>query len=584
MANPYEMELDVQLFQFQKRLNSTLRPTQAPYWKGKVSMYESTSMTAPTLIFAPATIPPEHKTYYVFEDCNYVYINTFNRYYWITNWTRNEGLWVATTTEDILGSFRGSILNSTQYVERSTKDPNYFILDTFYPYTLDNFTTAEGVTTENRGNWHWHAPENFGKTDKNFYINMSAIGYNTEERYDEQNHAVKNGFSTYAFSNDNQQWFDRQLRSGDSKKVSFVNYVKRAFYLPVAPYVIENSANDGLTAKKAIIYYGSPWDAAKANYDIDADKGYGTTFGTFPGATESLGPGKLFGGLDMVPLVQFPKAHCSWVITLPELIQNTKKTYQKSGMYTKYYLRFLPFGTIELDPDAILSKKGSITINCEIDMNTGDATLSMLKGTVSVPLAQANVSIDVQLNSTISNESEHRRSTTSGLISMAATGAMFAMQAYQAYQGRPIANYGQTTNAPIRLSSPGGNEAATQYAAEQASWAQTKNALIGSGISAAGSIAATANAINVPVQYSSSMQGLPGSALIDEKPILFVHQYQLVDEDIERFGAMTMRSHKLNDLVDGYVQCRDAKITNESILLSEQSSIEQMLNTGIYLE
>lgn len=580
MPNPYEMELDVQLFQFQKRLNSTLRPTQAPYWKGKVSMYESTSITAPTLIFAPATIPPENKTYYIFEECNYVYINTFNRYYWITNWTRNEGLWFATTTEDILGSFRGSILNSTQYVERSTKDPNYYIPDTFYPYTLDNFTIAEGVTTANQGNWTWHSPENFDKADKNVYISMSALGINTKERY-ETNVIPKGGSSIYAIRNDQKGYIDSQLKSGDNEKVSLVNYVKRAFYLPVAPYVIENSAYDGLTAKSAVVFFGSSSSALTNNYSVRPSSDYGITYSTFP-YTPSI-EGNIYG-IDMVPLVQFPKAHCSWIITLPELIQNTKKAYQKSGMYTKYYLRFLPFGTIELDPDVILSKKGSITINCEIDMNTGDAILSMLKGTVSVPLAQANVSVDIQLNSTVSNESEHRRSVTGGLISMAATGAMFAMQAYQAYQGRPIANYGQTTNAPIRLSSPGGNEAATQYAAEQASWAQTKNSLIGSGISAAGSIAATANAINVPIQYSSSMQGLPGSALIDEKPILFVQQYQLVDEDIEKFGAMTMTTHKLNDLVNGYVQCRDAKVTNESILLSEQSSIEQMLNTGVYLE
>lgn len=68
---------------------------------------------------------------------NYAHISEFNRYYWITEWTFNAGIWYATMSVDPLASFKDEILSREEYVIRSASEWDLDIPDGKYPAQQD---------------------------------------------------------------------------------------------------------------------------------------------------------------------------------------------------------------------------------------------------------------------------------------------------------------------------------------------------------------------------------------------------------------------------------------------------------------
>lgn len=102
------MSFQVKLYEFQKRHNSTRRPEGAE-WGINGVLREGSSLITPTISFAFATdfSPMSNNINLKF---NYAYVAKFARYYWITDWTYEGGLWHATMKVDVLASFRPEIL------------------------------------------------------------------------------------------------------------------------------------------------------------------------------------------------------------------------------------------------------------------------------------------------------------------------------------------------------------------------------------------------------------------------------------------------------------------------------------------
>lgn len=138
--------IDVTLYEFKKRENSTLRPDSTATQKThSCSLKERTSLLNPVLIFdfGKQGLP----VYY-----NYCYIEDFgNRYYFIRDWSYDHGLWVAECEVDVLGSWKISIGNSTQYILRSSYTYDGGVIDEMYPAkqppTVSVVDTASPWTT-----------------------------------------------------------------------------------------------------------------------------------------------------------------------------------------------------------------------------------------------------------------------------------------------------------------------------------------------------------------------------------------------------------------------------------------------------
>ena len=108
------MSFTVTLFEFQKRHNSTRRPEGAD-WSINGVLRDGSSLITPTISFEFASdfSPMSNEWNLKF---NYAYIAKFARYYWITDWTYDGGLWHASMKVDVLATFRPQILAASAFV------------------------------------------------------------------------------------------------------------------------------------------------------------------------------------------------------------------------------------------------------------------------------------------------------------------------------------------------------------------------------------------------------------------------------------------------------------------------------------
>lgn len=110
------------------------------------------SIINPIILLNQDTIPPQ---------CNYLYIDTFNRYYFIDNITYNNGLAEISASLDTLYTYRNYILNRAFLVERQEFK--------YSPYIVDNelMTRADKQTTQ-------YDIGGVGGTGNNYYLCTSG--------------------------------------------------------------------------------------------------------------------------------------------------------------------------------------------------------------------------------------------------------------------------------------------------------------------------------------------------------------------------------------------------------------------------
>lgn len=116
------MGFRVNLYAFSKRSNSTLRPSGNGFIT-TCEAHDPVNIMAPLMKFNLSSV----------IDYNYMYVQDWDRYYWIDSWTYDKGIWLADCSIDPLASWRNSIGDMTEYVLRSSYDFDGDIMDTTYP-------------------------------------------------------------------------------------------------------------------------------------------------------------------------------------------------------------------------------------------------------------------------------------------------------------------------------------------------------------------------------------------------------------------------------------------------------------------
>lgn len=116
------MGFRVNLYAFSKRYNSTLRPSGNGFVT-TCEAHDPVNIMAPLMKFNLSSV----------IDYNYMYVQDWDRYYWIDSWTYDKGIWLATCSIDPLASWRNSIGDMTEYVLRSAYTFDGDIMDTTYP-------------------------------------------------------------------------------------------------------------------------------------------------------------------------------------------------------------------------------------------------------------------------------------------------------------------------------------------------------------------------------------------------------------------------------------------------------------------
>jgi hypothetical protein len=118
------MAIGITLYTFSKEINSTARPTGGTTYS--CVLKEPCGILSPTVSLNLGTSASP-------TNSNYAYIDSFDRYYYIREWTFNKGLWYATMEVDVLASWRGTIGSTSCYILRSSNESDGKIIDTAYP-------------------------------------------------------------------------------------------------------------------------------------------------------------------------------------------------------------------------------------------------------------------------------------------------------------------------------------------------------------------------------------------------------------------------------------------------------------------
>ena len=130
---------------FQKKDNSTKQPGAGV--SGAVvpgHLKEPTSVLHPAVRFQNNVLGNG-----INPDCTYAYIPDFHRYYFINDWTWDNGTWVAQMDVDVLASHKTAIGNKSEYILRTdSTGANYngAITDTIYPATTNVVTESYSVS------------------------------------------------------------------------------------------------------------------------------------------------------------------------------------------------------------------------------------------------------------------------------------------------------------------------------------------------------------------------------------------------------------------------------------------------------
>lgn len=120
----------IYFFQHNKRVNSTSAPALTSGAEFNIVLKESCSIHAPIVTISADTLPDNIWTY------NYAYIPAFQRFYYIRDIrSYTSKSWIVFLAVDVLGSYRSQILNSYQYVTRSSVTSDGTLADGRYPAT-----------------------------------------------------------------------------------------------------------------------------------------------------------------------------------------------------------------------------------------------------------------------------------------------------------------------------------------------------------------------------------------------------------------------------------------------------------------
>ena len=113
--------MNVTFFRFQKKLNSTKVPTGGVNYD--CILNGTRGAINPTIIlkWTGSGTPAGY---------NMARIGTFNRYYWIDEWTYSDRCWSATMRPDVLATLKPVIAQSSKYVWRCASEFDRSIPDT----------------------------------------------------------------------------------------------------------------------------------------------------------------------------------------------------------------------------------------------------------------------------------------------------------------------------------------------------------------------------------------------------------------------------------------------------------------------
>ena len=361
------MALTVRFWKFGKRENATSTPNNnaATATYTNVELKGDCSVVNPALkILAAPTVN--------LTQWNYCKIDEFNRYYYISDWTWNLGVWTAELEVDVLASFRTEIGNQNVYVLRAYQDSNRNtlyngnIIDTTYPCTTEA-ATYQSTAVDNPYAVPAAAGSSFGGSFVVGIVNKNSdngsVSYYAMTAIQFQEFCGK----LYNYSSG---WLDIDVTEiSENLQKALVNpfqYIVSCIYLPIPVSSLPGSTS------RVTIYFG--WwfvnlsSAAKVVY-------------SFHNVSNTVS------------------------LTIPRHpMASSRGAYLNVSPYSFYTLRAYPFGTVDIDSEAI-ANWNTLDLYFDVDVVTGAGELNIcvngknnpirtLTGQVGIQVPTASIMVD----------------------------------------------------------------------------------------------------------------------------------------------------------------------------------------------
>lgn len=339
------MAFPVSLWKITKKENSTYRPTR------NATIYQCVS-NADFDILSP-DIPlniglTENPTAW-----NYAYIAAFNRYYFITDWRVQNGMWWCSLKCDVLASWRDEIGGQVLYVDRSAEEFDGDIVDTTYPGTADfSVSSMPFILTDS----DQHAWKTNGAYSDGTFI-MGVIGKGGAVNF-------------WAFPYTNYLNFMRAVFNYD---YGFADEQVKAVFNPIQ-YITS-------VIWVPFVYAGTG--------TTDVEFGWWTIGGQNAGGY-SLGAGAVHS--------------FSVSVNLPKHPQQARGAWLNGPQFTRYLLKLPCFGMLDIQGFDMVDA-ASVTISVDLDMSTGKAIAYVKPSTVSVntQVVEFQAGVNVQVSQITSN-------------------------------------------------------------------------------------------------------------------------------------------------------------------------------------
>ena len=132
------LSINVEFYNLSKRDNSTKQPSGSPVLTAACDLKEECGIIRPVLLVHGIANP---------SNLNYVHIPSFNRFYYVSEWTWRLGLWEASLYVDVLATYKTQIGNATEYVVRSSHSYDGKITDNYYPSVAIDDSDSVTITS-----------------------------------------------------------------------------------------------------------------------------------------------------------------------------------------------------------------------------------------------------------------------------------------------------------------------------------------------------------------------------------------------------------------------------------------------------
>ena len=521
-----KMAINVRFYNFTKKPNSTKRPITGS-WMYPCVLKDSTSIIEPMIVLDTHTAEGENINPLRW---NYCYIPDFNRYYFITNIIANHNLWNIYLRVDVLASFSREIEAEEAYVVRASKIRDQFLSDATFPTNINAADGVHPIDTFNSDIQLNSSNGSFIVGVINPQANNKAIAYYALSST-EFNSLKEDLFTIANFRNLNNIEI-----SDDLLKVLFnpFQYIASVTYIPISPAQIAPSA--------ASVY-------------ID--------FGWWGGATGISATGRLITSDVIGPvycgsaqIFRHPDAG-----NLDTFAPNSnfgiepfdgEGQYLNYAPYSRYYIRFEPFGFFELDNNVI----GNALSSAECNANDGYIDLSL------------TLKIDP-----ITGKGYFSQTITTGHLS-----DFYKFIPREAIVGIPI-QIGQITSDVV-----GGALAVSKSIGEATSGFNLLKP-VSSAIAGATTIAAGIyDGLNIaaPKLQTSGTQG-GFSSFHEDKYVVQTHQF-IPEHAPQETGYPLMRNVIIGNCKPGFVKTLFTDIQIANAMEEERTEIVRLLNSGVHLE